>query len=88
MFYVPDGTVKCGYYICQSCGYKFLDLSTEEWMVCPDCEADYDWELGPDEAMPEDKPTAKLQEIVENEDVEKMDALLSLAITGGNYEWI
>ena len=25
---------------------------------------------------------------VVGEDVEKMDALLSLAITGGNFEWI
>ena len=32
--------------------------------------------------------TAKLIQVLEGEDVEKMDALLSLAITGGNFEWI
>ena len=33
--------------------------------------------------------TAKLMRIVEGaEKVEKMDALLSLAITGGDYNWI
>ena len=32
--------------------------------------------------------TAELQEIVEGENVEKMDRLLSLAITGGDYEWL
>ena len=36
-----------------------------------------------------DEKTAKLVRIVEGaEDVEKMDALLSLAITGGDYNWI
>ena len=35
------------------------------------------------------KETAKLLEMVEGtENVERMDALLSLAVTGGDYEWI
>lgn len=39
--------------------------------------------------MEADKKTAKLVRIVEGaEDVEKMDALLSLATTGGDYNWI
>lgn len=39
--------------------------------------------------MEADEKTAKLVRIVEGaEDVEKMDALLSLAITGGDYNWI
>ena len=43
---------------------------------------------GPDESMEELTDTAELQEIVEGENVEKMDRLLSLAITGGDYEWL
>ena len=72
MYYVPEGTTRCGYYECESCGEKFLSLQTMEHINCPYCEAEFDPEIGPDEG----------------EDVEKMDALLSLAITGGNFEWI
>ena len=32
--------------------------------------------------------TLRQIQVLEGEDVEKMDALLSLAITGGNFEWI
>lgn len=43
---------------------------------------------GPDEVMEAEEKTAKLMRIVEGaEEVEKMDALLSLAITGGDYNW-
>lgn len=39
--------------------------------------------------MGAEEKTAKLMRIVEGtEEVEKMDALLSLAITGGDYNWI
>ena len=31
---------------------------------------------------------AKLLDVIRDEDVEKMDALLSLAITGGEFDWI
>ena len=55
---------------------------------CPYCEQDADREIGPDESMEELTDTAELQEIVEGENVEKMDRLLSLAITGGDYEWL
>ncbi len=46
-------------------------------------------EIGPDEEMPKVVETAKLLQVVSGEEeVEKMDTLLSLAITGGDYEWI
>lgn len=88
MYYVPDGTTKCGYYECSECGERFLSLHTEPEIVCPSCGEDMDWEIGLDEEMPTARETAKLIQIVEGEDVEKMDILLSLAITGGDYEWI
>jgi hypothetical protein len=45
-------------------------------------------EIGPDDEMPEAKESAKLLQMIQGEDVEKYDALLSLAITGGDYGWI
>ena len=55
MYYVPDGTKKCGYYECKKCGNRFLSLQTMEKIPCPDCEAEIDYEIGPDENM-EDIP--------------------------------
>lgn len=88
MYYVPDGTKKCGYYACSCCGEKFLSLQTMETINCPYCEADMELEIGPDEEVCAMQDTAKLIQVLEGEDVEKMDMLLSLAITGGNYDWI
>ena len=51
MYYVPDGTKKCGYYECKKCGNRFLSLQTMEKIPCPDCEAEIDYEIGPDESM-------------------------------------
>ncbi len=46
-------------------------------------------EIGPDEEMPKIVESAKLLQVVRGaEEVEKMDALLSLAITGGDYDWL
>ncbi len=88
MYYVPDGTIKCGYYECSCCGEKFLSQQTMPTMNCIYCEQDMDLEIGPDEDMSPLTDTAKLIQVLEGEDVEKMDTLLSLAITGGNYDWI
>ena len=46
-------------------------------------------EIGPDESMEDILDTAQLlQKIEGEEEVKKMDALLSLAITGGDCNWI
>ena len=34
MYYVPEGTTRCGYYECESCGEKFLSLQTMEHINC------------------------------------------------------
>lgn len=88
MYYVPDGTQRCGFYECKECGERFLSLQMGPTMICPYCGEAPDLEIGPDEEMPVAVETAKLLQIVEGEDVEKMDTLLSLAITGGDYSWI
>lgn len=89
MYFVPDGTEKCGYYECKECGYRFLALETDTAIACPTCDGDIDYEIGPDEVMGEAGKNAILVQVVEGlEEVEKMDILLSLAITGGDYNWI
>ena len=89
MYYVPDGTQMCGYYECSDCKNRFLSLKIVPQLVCPYCGEEPDMELGPDEEMPEIKEAANLIQVVSGkEEVEKMDTLLSLAITGGNYDWL
>ena len=89
IYYVPDGTKTCGYYECKKCGNRFLSLQTMEKIPCPDCEAEVDYEIGPGESLEDVLDTAVLlQKIEGEEEVEKMDALLSLAITGGDFDWI
>ena len=79
MYYVPDGTKTCGYYECKKCGNRFLSLQTMEKIPCPDCEAEVDYEIGPGESLEDVLDTAVLlQKIEGEEEVEKMDALLSL----------
>lgn len=88
MFYVPDETQRCGFYECSDCGSRFLDLRIAPSIVCPYCGEEPDMELGPDEEMPKMTESARLQKMLEGEEVEKYDTLLSLALTGGDYSWI
>ena len=89
MYYVNDGTKRCGFYECERCGYRFLDERIGPKLMCPDCGKAVDMEIGPDEEMPEEDESAVLVEVIEGEEnVERYDALLSLAVTGGNFDWI
>ena len=89
MYYVPDGTKECGYYECKKCGNRFSVYADDEEDSMPDCEAEIDYEIGPDESLEDVLDTAELiQKIEGEEEVEKMDTLLSLALTGGDYSWI
>ncbi|MBR2264794.1 MAG: FYDLN acid domain-containing protein [Firmicutes bacterium] len=89
MYYVPDGTKRCGYYECVDCGTRFLDVRIAPTLVCPYCGEAPDLEIGPDDEMPEVRESAKLQKMLEGEEeVEQYDTLLSLAVTGGDYNWI
>ena len=80
MYFVEDGTNKCGFYECRKCNYRFLSLVTEKRTTCPLCEQDIDYEIGPDESLEDLLETADLIDIIEGEeDVARMDALLSCA---------
>ncbi len=88
MYYVPEGTRICGYYECSKCQTGFLDIRVGPAIVCPYCGEIPDMEIGPDDEIPEVQENAKLIKVLEGEEIEKYDRLLSLAITGGDYEWI
>lgn len=89
MIFVPDGTKVCGFYECSACGERFLDTRIVPKMICPYCGEEPDMELGPDDEIPVSEETCVLLSVIEGEEeVEKMDGLLGLAITGGDYEWI
>ena len=71
MYYVPDGTKECGFYECKKCGNRFLSLQTMKRIPCPDCEAEIDYEIGPDESLEDALDTAELIEKIEGvEEVE------------------
>lgn len=88
MYFVPDDTQVCGYYECEDCERRFLDLRIAPRIVCPYCGEKVDMEIGPDDEMPQVEEKAVLVKVVEGDEVELMDGLLSLAVTGGNFEWI
>lgn len=89
MYFVPDGIERCGYYECEKCGSRFLDTRIVARLVCPYCGKEVDMEIGPDEEMPQVAEDARLLQMISGkEEVERMDALLSLAITGGDFNWI
>lgn len=88
MYYVPDETEQCGFYECEDCDSRFLDLRIAPRLVCPYCGKEVDMEIGPDDETPEVRESAKLIKMLEGEEVEKYDTLLSLAVTGGDYSWI
>jgi hypothetical protein len=89
MYYVPDGTEQCGYYECTECRSRFLDLRIAPSLVCPYCGKEPDMEIGPNDEIPTVNESAKLISMIRGlEEVEKMDTLLSLAVTGGDYSWI
>ncbi len=88
MYFVPEGTKLCGFYECVECNMRFLDVRIAPTIVCPYCGEEVDMEVGPDEDMPAVVETAKLLDVIRDDDIEKMDTLLSLALTGGDFEWI
>lgn len=80
MYFLDENTEKCGFYECKRCDYRFLSPSVTLKNTCPLCEQDMDYEIGPDESLEDLLESAELLEIIEGKDnVERMDALLSIA---------
>ena len=74
MYYVPEGTKTCGYYECKKCGNRFLSMQTMSRIPCPDCAAEIDYEIGPDETMEDVVDTAVLLEKIEGEEFDALFA--------------
>lgn len=88
MYFVPDGTEKCGFYECKRCDYRFLSLQTMKKIPCPLCEQEIDFEIGPDESLEDLLDTSELIDVIDGaEDVERMDILLSAAYTD-DESWV
>ena len=88
MYFLDDGTKKCGFYECKKCDYRFLSVYTTKKAPCPLCEQDIDYEIGPDESLEDLLETADLIDVIEGkEDVERMDTLLSVAFSEDD-SWI
>ena len=82
MYFLDDGTEKCGFYECKKCSYRFLSLYETKKAPCPLCEQDIDYEIGPDESLEDLLETAELIDIIDGkENVERMDILLSAAFS-------
>lgn len=89
MYFLDNGVTRCGYYECNDCGTRFLHETIVPKMICPYCGEEPDMELGPDDVVEEVSESAVLVEEINGlEEVERMDGLLSLASTGGDYNWI
>lgn len=89
MYFVEDGTLVAGFYECEECNISFLSERIAPRLLCPYCGKAVDMEIGPDEEMPQDIESAKLLRVVEGEDVEKYDILLSHTLVGGDdEEWL
>lgn len=88
MYFLDNGTEKCGFYECRKCSYRFLSVVTDKKTSCPLCEQDIDYEIGPDESLEDLLETADLIDVIEGiEDVERMDILLSAAFAE-DESWI
>ena len=68
MYFVPDGTEKCGFYECKDCGNRFLDIRIEPKLICPYCGEVPDMEVGPDDELPVAKESAILLEVIEGKE--------------------
>lgn len=89
MYYVPDGTTQCGFYECKECWNRFLDERIAPSLICPYCGEEVDMEIGPDEEMPTVVESAKLINMIRGEEeVAKMDQLLSLAFATDDESWL
>lgn len=89
MFFVPDNTQIAGFYECDDCFERFLSVQIAPKIICPYCGEAPDMEIGPDDVLEIAHESAHLIKVIEGvEEVEKMDGLLSLAVTGGDYEWL
>ncbi len=88
MYFFDEEVDKCGFYECRECNYRFLSKVMDKRTACPLCEQNISYEIGPDESLEDLLETADLIDVIEGkENVERMDALLSVAFSEDD-SWI
>ena len=56
MYYVPDGTQRCGFYECEECKQRFLDIRIGPRIPCPYCgEELVEWKFHEEERKRDEK---------------------------------
>lgn len=89
MYFLPDGTKRCGLYECKLCYARSLSLNTAPSMFCTFCAGAVDMELGPDEQVEQITDSAKLLRIVEDEEeIQILDGMLGLSIYDDDDSWL
>lgn len=89
MYFLPDGTKRCGLYECELCKARLLSLSTEPSFFCTFCKGEVDMEIGPDECPEQLTDSAKLLKIVEDEEeIVILDGMLGLSVYDDDDSWL
>jgi len=89
MYFLPDGTKRCGLYECRLCSARSLSVNTVPSMFCTFCAGEVDMEVGPDECVEQIPDSAKLIRIVEDEEeIRLLDGLLGLTVYDDDESWL
>jgi len=89
MYFLPDGTKRCGLYECEICKTRLLSVNIAPSMFCSFCDGETDIELGPDECPKQLSDSAKLLKIVEDEEeIVILDGMLGLSVYDDDDSWL
>lgn len=89
MYFLPDGTKRCGLYECRLCSARLLSVDIVPAIFCTFCAGEIDREVGPDECMEQVTDSAKLIKVVEDEEeIKLLDGMLGLAVYDDDESWL
>jgi hypothetical protein len=89
MYFLPDGTKRCGLYECELCSARLLSVNVVPAMFCTFCAGEVENEVGPDEYVEQVPDSAKLIKIVEDEEeIILLDGMLGLAVYDDDESWL
>ncbi len=89
MYFLPEGTKRCGLYECRLCSARSLSVNTAPSMFCTFCAGEVEREVGPDECVEQIPDSAKLIRIVEDEEeIQLLDGMLGLAVYDDDESWL
>ena len=89
MYFLPDGTKRCGLYECEICSARLLSVDIVPAVFCTFCAGEIDREVGPDECVEQVLDSAKLIKVVEDEEeILLLDGMLGLAVYDDDESWL